>query len=742
MRFRFWYPAILLFSISALASDLNIRVIDPHSAAVAGAQVELFVGDSAQPMALERTSSQGSVQFRNVPSDSARIHVLAAGFAEQWRQISPGDAESSNLIVALRLAVAAERVVVTATRTPVPSDESGADVDSMSGAELDTMQPVAANDALHFLPGAVVSTAGQRGGLSSLFVRGGESDYNKVIVDGVSVTQPGGTFDFGTLPLTEADRLEFLRGTESTLYGSDAMTSVVQIWSRTGGSRVPELRFGADAGNYGSENGYASFSGANGDFDYNLFGSQFNTAGSGPNDDYSNSLEGANLGYKVNDWASLRLRMRHDNSASGVQGAWNFNGRNFFVVNGVPYTLLPDLDQRARQDNFLASLDLTIKAGLRWSHQFSGYEFNLKTANVDAITDPGHLTPFGELDTPFEEFLNVNRAGFAYQGNYVERSWAETVIGYEFEDENGAVDEPVPAPPTTAPGLRLNDAAYLEQRVNWGRLTGVAGMRFVHNTTFGNVGVPRVSLAYRLAHGRKFFSGTQIKGSYATGIKEPTFDEAYGSSSFQIPNPHLRAERNRALEAGIEQDFFSNKASFTATYFNNLFHEQIEFETVNPVTFVGQYMNLQRSLAHGAEAVLEARLTSELSWTTAYTYTSTQILSAPPASFAPFATGDPLLRRPHHSATTFISYLGSRWGSSLGGSLVGRRPDSDFEGFNVNYTPGYVLVNAGGWYAITPRITAYVSGENLLNHFYEEVTGYPALKLNFRAGMRFRIGGD
>ncbi len=94
------------------------------------------------------------------------------------------------------------------------------------------MKPVAADDALRFLPGAVINTAGQRGGLASLFVRGGDSTYNKVIVDGVTVNEPGGTFDFGTLPLTEADRLEFVRGAQSTLYGSDAMTSVVQVWTR------------------------------------------------------------------------------------------------------------------------------------------------------------------------------------------------------------------------------------------------------------------------------------------------------------------------------------------------------------------------------------------------------------------------------------------------------------------------------------------------------------------------------
>jgi outer membrane cobalamin receptor len=735
---------IVLLSISALGSELTVKVVDPASAVVSGARIEIFAEHSSRPAAIDVTSAQGTAHFSSVPDSALRLHVLAPGFAERWQPLTPDQADQGGVVtVALQLTGASETVVVSATRTPVPSDESGAALASLDRAELETIRPFAASDAVRFLPGGVVNTAGQRGGLSSLFVRGGESRYNKVIVDGVSITEPGGTFDFGTLPVFEADRLEFLRGTTSTLYGSDAMTSVVQLWSRTGNTSIPELRFGADGGNYGTANGYASLAGAHGRFDYDVFADQSNTSGSGPNADYSNSLQGGNLGANLTDWASLRLRIRHDHSATGVAGAWNFNGGNVFDVDGTTYTLLPDLDQRARQNNFLASLDLALKSGARWQHHFTGYEFNLKTQNIDTLTDPGHNTPFGELDTPFEHLVNINRAGFAYQGEYIERSWAQTVAGYEFEDENGSVtDRFAGSPPTVAPGLRLNQAAYLEQRIGYHRFTAIAGIRFVHNPTFGNTGVPRVSLAYRILRGGNTLSGTQLKASFATGIKEPRFEEAYGSGPFQIPNPHLNAERNRALEAGIEQHLAANKVSLTATYFNNLFHDQIAFVTVNPETFVGQYVNLQKSLAHGAEAVLEARLASALLWSTAYTYTSTQILQAPPGSFSPFAAGDPLLRRPHHFATTRVTYLRGRWGSTLAASFVGRRPDSDFEGFNIDHAPGYVRVDGGGWYALRPRITLYANLENLLNHSYQEVTGYPALGINFRAGVRFRVGGE
>jgi outer membrane cobalamin receptor len=732
--FRF-SVVILLFvftSTSALASEITVKVVDPQSAAVSGAQVELFAQGSTRAIAIETTSAQGTAHFADIASGPLRIHVLAPGFAEQWKSISDADAENtSGVTLALHLAVSTETVAVTATRVPIASDQSGAAIETLNGAELDTIRPVAANDALRFLPGAIVATAGQRGGLASLFVRGGDSRYNKVVVDGVPVNDPGGTFDFGTLPFFEEDRVEFLRGAQSTLYGSDAMTSVVQTWSRTGSTPVPELRFGADAGNYGTENGYASLSGADGRFDYNVFGNQFNTLGSGPNDDYSNSLEGLNAGAKVNDWVSLRLRARRDNSVSGVQNEWNFNGAPL---------LSPDLDQRARQNSFLGSMEVAITGPSRWQHRLTGFEYNLKRTNIDGISEPGRFDPaLGfNVDSPFHTITDVNRAGFDYQGDYAERSWAVSTIGYEFEDENGTVG----GLPDTSHGLRRNHAIFGQQILNVERLSLVAGGRFVHNESFGNKFVPRASLTLLALRGGQLFSGTRLRFGYAEGIKEPSFAESFGNGgSFPtLPNPFLKPEQNRALDAGFEQRLGQNY-SFTATYFNNLFRNKIDFN-FDPCFCKGQFVNVNEAIAHGAEVEFHARPMSHVSMDTSYTYTSTQILKEPFAFDPLLSAGQPLIRRPKHSATTLITYLETRWGADLAGSFVGRRADSDFLGFGINHTPGYVLVNAGGWYAINRRITTYVDVENLLDRFYEEVTGYPALGINFRAGMRFRVGGE
>jgi vitamin B12 transporter len=198
----------------------------------------------------------------------------------------------------------------------------------------------------------------------------------------------------------------------------------------------------------------------------------------------------------------------------------------------------------------------------------------------------------------------------------------------------------------------------------------------------------------------------------------------------------------RAFEAGIAQDFYQSKYTLTATYFNNLFRDQINYEEIDLVNFIGQYLNVNKAFAQGAEVNLQAKLQSRLLLNTAYTYTSTEILDNPAPIDNQYLPGMPLLRRPKHSATTLLSYLGSRWGANLGGSFVGRRPDDDFDNFNINHAAGYARVDLGGWYAINTRITAYANFGNALNAHYNEVVGYPALTANFRAGFRFRIGGE
>ena len=713
---------VLLLTLAASAAELKIKITDPSSAAVSGARVSLLRAGKSEILATQVTSAEGVAVFERPDAGHFQIKVLAPGFAAETADIS----SESELAIKLRLATASETVVVSATRTPVPGEAAGADVDTLTSAQLVTMQPPAAGDPVRFLPGAVVNAAGQRGGLTSLFVRGGESRYNKVIVDGVTVNEPGGTFDFGTLPLGEAGRMEFVRGAQSTLYGSDAMTSVIQVWTRTGSTPLPELRFGADGGNFSTANGYVSLAGAHGRFDYDLFGDQFNTAGAGINNSYSDSLQGANVGAALNDRTSLRVRFRHSNSHTGIPGEWDFNGSPLEPPNPSDWSQLNDI---------IGSAELAVRAPSGWEHHLTAFDYLYRYYELDANGDPARI-----FDFPSNEVDRINRAGLEYQGDYSERTWAHTTFGYRVENENGFVGN-LEFPPQTH-GQRLNNDAYLQQQLTLGRFELIAGARFIHSSTFGNTGVPRVAVAWQALRGGETFSGTRLRFAYATGFKEPRLEETFAGPPFTQPNTALKPERSRSFEAGLQQNFLQGRYVFTTTYFNNLFHDQINYVTVDPINFIGEYVNVNQALAHGFEAGLQSKLRSRILLNTAYTYTSTQILLNPAPINSLFNPGQPLLRRPKHSASVLLSYLGSRWGGDIAASFVGRRPDSDFLGFNIDHAAGYVRADVGGWYAIHSRVTAYLKIENALDRRYNEVVGYPALPINFRAGFRFRIGGD
>src|SRR6202167_6266224 len=742
MVMRALCASFLLFILLAAASaaDFKIKVIDPQSVAVSGAQVPLsqkmdvlfektvieVVNSSAEGVAIFPASKIPKLVCAGC---ELRLQVFAAGFAPYEGAVP---ALSESITIQLHLATASETVVVTATRTPVLAEESGASISTLESAQLGTIQPIAADDAVRFLPGAVINTSGQRGGLSSLFVRGGASTYNKVIVDGVAVDNPGETFDFGTLPLTEADRVEFLRGTQSTLYGSDAMTSVLQVWTRTGSTPAPELRFGADGGNFGTVNGYTSLAGANGRFDYNVFGDQFNSNGLGVNDTYSDSLQGANAGIALSDKVMLRVRGRHSNSHTGLPGEWSFNGQPL---------LAPDSSEFGHLNNILRSVELTVAAPSGWQHSVTAFD------SLYRYTDTNLNPPADSYDSYADLYLtHVNRVGFEYQGDYSERTSANfathSTFGVRTENETGVVSDQNSPPP--ASGQRLDQDAYLQQQFILGRLSAIAGGRFVHSSAYGNIGVPRVALTLLALRGGELFSGTRLRFSYAVGYMEPALYETFGEIAYDYTsNRGLLPERTRAFEAGIEQKLFAGRWALNAAYFNNLFHDQIE--AVPTPSGAYQFFNLEQSFAQGAEVELQGRIRPRLSLTTAYTYTSTEILENPqctpasPCGF-PFAPGDPLLRRPKHSATTLLSYLGKRWGGNLAGSFVGARPDDDFYGFGITHAAGYVRADIGGWYAINSRVTAYANVENALDRRYNEVVGYPSLPVNFRAGFRFRVG--
>jgi outer membrane cobalamin receptor len=734
---------LLLFSFlccTAFASELKITVQSPSGESVGGIQVKIFRAADDAGVATQVTAGDGVATFPSLNNGDYHVIVLAPGFAEQSQQVSVPQTQS--VTVELKLATPPQTVVVSATATPTTGSQTGASVSLLNSTELKLMNPVANSDALRFVPGAVVNASGQDGSITTLFVRGGESNYNKVLVDGVPVNEPGGIFDFGVVPMNNVERLELERGPESTVYGSDAMTSVVQLWTATGSTRRPLLEFGADGGNFSTAHGYASLAGARGIFDYNVFADQFNTDGQGVNNHYSNSLQGGNIGLKISPRVAFRLRLRHYNTWTGVSNNWSFNGDP---------VLPPDPNQYAHQNNFLASGDVIVSGPGSWQHQFRGFEYHHVRLNVNPVDDPDRL-----FDTAFRNLTKFNVAGFSYQGVWSPRVWAQTSVGYTFEDENGYINNDSSTPDfpnlSTTHGLRRNHYLFGQEALSWKRVSLLAGLGYVNNESFGSKVSPRVSGSVVVLRGGDVFGATRLRAGYAEGIKEPSFEQSFGIAGgfVVLPNPDLKPEQTHGIEAGIEQSMFGNRWSVSAVYYHNQFLDQIQF-LFNDVTFTSQYVNFNRSLAQGAEVVLSGRVANSLTFTGSYTYTSTEIQKAPPCDPAAgcdpriFGAGAPLLRRPKHLGSALLTYNKRRWGATAGVTAVGSRPDSDFL-FGlippIYHAAGYARVDFGGRYDIGHHVTAYANLNNAFDKSYNEVLGYPALGVNVRAGLRFRFGGE
>ena len=730
----------LLASTSVFAVNLNIIVQSPSGERVAGVQVSLFRNSDHAGVAILTTTGDGTVTFTNLPDGDYQTEILAPGFAAQTVHTSVP--RPAPLTVELKLATTPQTVSVSATATPDVAAETGASLDALNNAQLTLLNPATAADAVSYLPGAIVNTSGRRGGQAALFVRGGDSDYNKVLIDGVPVNDPGGFYDFGVSSMNGIDRLELVRGPESSIYGTDAMTSIVQMWSATGTTPKPIFAFGADGGTFSTANGYASVAGSTGPYDYNVFADQFDTQGQGVNDVYTNSLQGGNIGVRLSPRVAVRFRLRHTNNWSGVQSNWWYNGEA---------VLPPNTNQVAHQNNFLASAQVAVSGPAAWQHSFSGYEYNHRQANSQQYVDPGREF----LDSPFSNLSKYNRAGFAYQAIWSPRSWAQTTVGYTFEDENGHITSSY-APGTdfasysNTSGVRYTNNLFVQELLVWKRLSALAGVSYVSNTSFGSKGVPRVSATFLLFRGNELFNGTRLRAAYAEGIKAPSFLQSFGISGTYpvLPNPDLQPEQNKSWQAGFDQGFWGNRITLTALYYSNHFHNQIEYYT-NP-DFTAEYKNLNKSMAHGAEIELHGQFGTHFSFTGAYTYTSTRIEDAPPCN-PPYCdpliygVGAPLLRRPRQAGSALVTYTRSRFGTTAAVVAVGRRPDSDFLfGYipPIYFADGYTRLDLGGWFNLTRRVTAYANVNNALNEHYNEVLGYPALKANFRAGVRFRLGGE
>ncbi|MGH9564013.1 MAG: TonB-dependent receptor plug domain-containing protein, partial [Terracidiphilus sp.] len=387
--------------------------------------------------------------------------------------------------------------------------------------------------------GVTMTQEGAYGGISTIFLDGGNSNFTKVLVDGAPANQPGGDIDFEGLDVEDVDKIEIVHGAASALYCSDAMTGVVQIFTHRGTTATPLLAVQGDGGTFGTGRGSGQLSGVLGRFDYSGSASYFSTAGQGVNDYFRNDAQSGNFGWKFSDTEQLRLSLRNDVNDAGTPGS----------------IFSPNPDSHLGQHDFFASLGWDSSIGQHWSNHLEGTDAFIR----QSIFNPG-----------FNIFDRFYRSGFDDQLSYAVPHGVATV-GYEYEVENG---EPG-GPPHER---RNNQAGYAEARYQLGqRLAAMIGGRVEDNASFGTAAVPRAGLAYLARLGSGFWGVTRLRASYGLGIKEPTFVQSFEADPCFPGNPDLRPERSTTVDAGIEQMLDSGRLKLSVTYFHNDFRDMVSF---------------------------------------------------------------------------------------------------------------------------------------------------------------------
>lgn len=677
------------------------------------------------------TGLEGRYQATALGPGEYRLAVSTPGFVLSPEPLVVVGTDPVRLDLVLRPAPLREQVVVTATRGEAPLSTLGTSASVWDPERLEERAPSVFLQVLQETPGVATARAGGVGLQASAFVRGGESRFARILVDGMPVNQPGGSYDFGSMLPLELERVEVVRGAASSLYGTDALAGVVQIFTRrsTAGETLG-LRAEGEAGSFDWRRYQAGLSGNHGRLDWNAGGLRLTTDNQEPNSAFAETAGAASLGVRLDDKSRLRFLVRAEDSTAGTPGPTAF-GR-------------PDLDASFDRN------DLVLGAELRHTRERVAHELRFGYARTDQLSkDPldsgSYLPTSGDLVAPFpvsdfpnpEGFQNrTARTSAAYQAEVQVGARHLLTAGAEVEHETG--EQGNLADELLRPS-RTNAGAYVQDRVLIGsRVHLTAGGRVERNGSFGWAVVPRAALAVRLRDGA---DATTLHASAGMGIKEPNFFESYGISFYAQGNPDLKPEKSRTFDAGIEQRLFGGRARAGATFFHHEYRDQITYDVLDFTTFQGTYVNLAQTRARGLELTAEARPGAWLSFSGSYTYLDGTIVKNGITFDPVYEETRALLRRPKHQGSLSVHLASGRLDGGATWVAVGRRSDSDFLGLGLDSNEGYSRVDTRVRVRVTRKLEAFVVGENVFDERYQEVLGYPALGRAVRAGLRLRTGG-
>lgn len=712
------------FCVSVFSESITGSVRDPQGKPVSG--IHLLLTQHNGTVASSLSDATGYYSFQNIQPGVYALKVHQLGFQREQRKLEVTAGRDLSYNVLLQLKTVEEQVVVTATRIAAVTSLLGNSVTVITDEEIRAQHASHIAEVLRNVPGINVRQVGGKGSLTSLFLRGGESDYTKVLLDGVPLNQPGGAIDLSNLSTANVERIEIVRGPQSALYGSDAIAGVIQIFTQKGSVEhtVPRFDFFAEAGTYDTVRGGAGLQGGVGRLTYSAQFQHLSTDNSAPNDFFHHNSFSTSIGLETSSNSALAMVGRIERSKSGVPGPTAF-GR-------------PDLEEFYRKRDFALGLTWHHRLSDSWQQKISysqAYVNQLSADTVDSGTFfpefQGKTATFPSFDFVPLFFLSATRRhNVNYQSDFILSDHLLSA-GLDYEEQRGVVD-PVRAARTNF-GYYVQDQFLLLQRL---AITG--GLRLEDNGSFGFAAIPRVSLAYLLRNGsgNEFWGVTRSKFNFGLGIKEPTFIESFSQNFFFKGNPDLKPERTRSFEVGLEQIMAQNRVSAEVNFFHSHFRDQIAFQTVDIETFEGSFFNIGESRAWGSEQIVRVILSENFDFSAGYTYLNSKVLKSN-NSDPVFQEGARLLLRPTHSAFLGLTWGWRQWLVHTNATFIGNRADSDFLGIGLTEVDGYVKWDLSGTYQISSHLQFYVACENIFNQDYFETIGFPALKFNFRSGVRF-----
>lgn len=608
-------------------------------------------------------------------------------------------------------AFARPEVVVSATRIATQGERVGSTVDVITSEEIEKLGAVDVIDVLHQVPGFAVNRSGGYGTLSEVRIRGTEANHSLVLIDGVEASDPASDapFDFGTLNVSDIERIEILRGPQSVLYGSNSIGGVIHIFTKSGRESGKAMT-GNLRTRYGSHGTYetgATLSGEVDKFDWSVGGNYFSTRGVSAADEHDGNHE-----RDANRNGSGNLRF-------GFQATENlrFDTNLRYVESQVEYDdpFLPapasDTRQEGTQRDWIGGASATYSAfdGI-WESKLSAQFTQVRRENEDGVQQTSHSKGMREK--------------YAYLGTVRIVDPLTFVFGAESEEEEyrSVTDFTL----WGAPGVNYDDT--VQTYAFYGQLLAepvknlflTLGVRNDHLDAVGNHATYRGAFAYTIPRW-----GARIRGSFGTGIQAPTPSEFSGYNPYTLPNPDLDPERSRGWDLGYEQNFFDDRATFDLTYFDNKIRDKISLE-FDPVTFMFINRNIALARARGVEVGVTFAPVEAVRIRGSYTYTHTEDEE----------THDDLLRRPRHVANASLHYrFLPRTSADLHFSYVGNR--FDWGSPSATKMNDYELVDLRLTHGINDQWQVFVEGKNLLDEEYQEIRGYGTLGRTFYTGVRF-----